>query len=273
MKIYKYLFIAITMFSLNADALVVNEPLIGVKTQKLFEQLPIVSVSAYDYLERHPVKEETARYIFVRHGESTSNKEKGYAGRTKDVDLTEKGLDQAVQVGKQLEAAGVRIHSVYTSPMIRTNRTAKAILSQLTSQPKEESIIDARLLERWYGRCETDTEFYINSTPLEKKEISQLATFSEKFEYKLEPDMESMSEVYDRVQDFIAKTHASNLGKTVLVAAHNGIVKALTMAESAINGYDLEYFSYLTGNCCVVVVEVDANGQSKVVATNGLSWR
>lgn len=45
--------------------------------------------------------------ILLRHGESTWNRENRFTGWT-DVDLSEKGLDEAHNAGKLLRAGGIR---------------------------------------------------------------------------------------------------------------------------------------------------------------------
>jgi hypothetical protein len=57
------------------------------------------------------------------------------------------------------------------------------------------------------------------------------------------------------------------------VATHNGVMKALFMADSAQRGFDIEYRSYDLGNCAILVLEIDENDQMQIVATSGLKFR
>ncbi len=85
----------------------------------------------------------------LRHGESTWNKENRFTGWT-DVDLTEKGREEATVAGQLLKAGGFGFDLVFTSLLkraIRTSVIAQDELDQLWL-PVERSW---RLNERHYG--------------------------------------------------------------------------------------------------------------------------
>ncbi|MGD9907192.1 MAG: 2,3-bisphosphoglycerate-dependent phosphoglycerate mutase, partial [Mesotoga sp.] len=54
------------------------------------------------------------KLVLVRHGESTWNKENRFTGWT-DVDLSEKGREEAENAGKVLKADGYDFDLAYTS--------------------------------------------------------------------------------------------------------------------------------------------------------------
>ena len=87
--------------------------------------------------------------VLLRHGESTWNKENRFTGWT-DVDLTEKGREEAKAAGQLLKAGGFGFDEVFTSLLqraIRTSFIAQDELDQLWL-PVERSW---RLNERHYG--------------------------------------------------------------------------------------------------------------------------
>jgi len=89
------------------------------------------------------------KIVLIRHGESTWNKENRFTGWT-DVDLSEKGVAEAVQGGKALKEASFTFDIAYTSLLKRAVRTLWLVLDGLDLMwiPVEKSW---RLNERHYG--------------------------------------------------------------------------------------------------------------------------
>ena len=89
------------------------------------------------------------KLVVVRHGESTWNKENRFTGWT-DVDLSEKGKEEAKKAGEILKAEGFKFDLAYTSVLKRAIRTLWYILDErdLMWIPV---IRDWRLNERHYG--------------------------------------------------------------------------------------------------------------------------
>lgn len=87
--------------------------------------------------------------VLLRHGESTWNKENRFTGWT-DVELTDKGRDEARNAGKLLKDAGYAFDFVYTSLLKRAIWTSVLALDELDQLwlPVERNW---RLNERHYG--------------------------------------------------------------------------------------------------------------------------
>jgi len=68
--------------------------------------------------------------VLVRHGESVWNKENRFTGWT-DVDLTEKGADEAREAGRLLKAGGFTFDVVYTSVLKRAIRTMWLVMDEM----------------------------------------------------------------------------------------------------------------------------------------------
>ena len=87
--------------------------------------------------------------VLIRHGESTWNLENRFTGWA-DVDLTQKGIDQAVAAGKSLKKAGYEFDIAYTSVLRRAIRTLWYIQDEMSLMwiPVVHSW---RLNERHYG--------------------------------------------------------------------------------------------------------------------------
>jgi 2,3-bisphosphoglycerate-dependent phosphoglycerate mutase len=70
------------------------------------------------------------KLVLVRHGESTWNKENRFTGWT-DVDLSEKGRQEALEGGRVLKAEGYTFDAAYTSVLKRAIRTLWIILDEM----------------------------------------------------------------------------------------------------------------------------------------------
>ncbi|MBP7201390.1 MAG: 2,3-diphosphoglycerate-dependent phosphoglycerate mutase [Mesotoga sp.] len=89
------------------------------------------------------------KLVVVRHGESTWNKENRFTGWT-DVDLSEKGKEEAKKAGKILKAEGFEFDLAYTSVLKRAIRTLWYVLDEMDLM-WIPVIRDWRLNERHYG--------------------------------------------------------------------------------------------------------------------------
>jgi 2,3-bisphosphoglycerate-dependent phosphoglycerate mutase len=89
------------------------------------------------------------KLVLVRHGESVWNKENRFTG-WKDVDLSEKGLEEAKAGGKLLKENGFEFDIAYTSVLKRAIRTLNIVLDEMDCSWLPV-IKNWRLNERHYG--------------------------------------------------------------------------------------------------------------------------
>ena len=89
------------------------------------------------------------KLVLLRHGESTWNKENRFTGWT-DVDLSEKGREEAREAGRLLASGGYTFDVAFTSVLKRAIRTLWIALDEMDLMwiPVEKSW---RLNERHYG--------------------------------------------------------------------------------------------------------------------------
>jgi 2,3-bisphosphoglycerate-dependent phosphoglycerate mutase len=89
------------------------------------------------------------KLVLIRHGESQWNRENRFTG-WKDVDLSEKGREEAMAAGQLLKAEGLTFDEAYTSVLRRAIRTLWIILDEMDLMwiPETKSW---RLNERHYG--------------------------------------------------------------------------------------------------------------------------
>jgi 2,3-bisphosphoglycerate-dependent phosphoglycerate mutase len=89
------------------------------------------------------------KLVLLRHGESTWNRENRFTGWT-DVDLSPRGIEEAIEAGRLLKEGGYVFDIAYTSVLKRAIRTLVLALDALDQLwiPDEKSW---RLNERHYG--------------------------------------------------------------------------------------------------------------------------
>lgn len=89
------------------------------------------------------------RLVLIRHGESTRNQENRFTGWT-DIDLTEKGQQEAIKAGQTLKKEGFFFKKAFTSYLKRAVKTLNTVLDQMDLDriPVEKS---RRLNEKHYG--------------------------------------------------------------------------------------------------------------------------
>lgn len=89
------------------------------------------------------------KLVLIRHGESQWNKENRFTG-WKDVDLSEKGREEAKAAGQLLKSEGFTFDEAYTSVLKRAIRTLWTILDEMDLMwiPETKSWL---LNERHYG--------------------------------------------------------------------------------------------------------------------------
>ena len=89
------------------------------------------------------------KLVLIRHGESLWNKENRFTG-WKDIDLSEKGIEEAKAAGQLLNREGFIFDEAYTSVLKRAVRTLWTVLSEMDLIWIPETK-DWRLNERHYG--------------------------------------------------------------------------------------------------------------------------
>ena len=187
------------------------------------------------------------KLVLLRHGESTWNKENRFTGWT-DVDLSEKGRQEAKEAGQVLKKEGYTFDVGHTSVLKRAIRTLWAILDELDLMwiPVHRTW---RLNERHYGALqglnkeETALRFGAAQVRLWRRSYSirppALTMDDERWPgrdpryHMLRPEQvpltESLQDTCDRVVPFWNDSIAPALsrGRSVLIAAHGNSLRAL----------------------------------------------
>ena len=187
------------------------------------------------------------KLVLLRHGESDWNKENRFTGWT-DVDLSEKGRQEAKEAGVVLKAEGYAFDIAYTSVLKRAIRTLWMALDELDLMwiPVERSW---RLNERHYGalqglnKAETAARFGEDQVKIWRRSYDvpppALTPDDERYPgrdrryHDLTAQELPLSEcLKDTVNRFLPYWHATVApavrdGKRVLIVAHGNSLRAL----------------------------------------------
>jgi 2,3-bisphosphoglycerate-dependent phosphoglycerate mutase len=198
--------------------------------------------------------------VLLRHGESAWNRENRFTGWT-DVDLTEKGVEEARAAGRLLSAEGYDFDCAFTSVLRRAIRTLHLALDEMDRLwlPVEKSW---RLNERHYGalqglnKAETAAQYgerqvllwrrsYDVRPPALEPGDPREAGADPRYRHvdpALIPRTECLEDTVARVVPYWEASVAPRVaaGERVLVAAHGNSLRAL-----------IKYFDGLSGEAIV----------------------
>jgi len=171
----------------------------------------------------------------ARHGQTVWNAANRVCGIT-DVELTEKGIEQAQELAKLVAEA--KVDMILTSPLVRAMDTGK-IISEYCNIPM---MVDNRLIEQNYGIYEgvdrTNEEFLANKR---------------NFAYRY-PNGESMMQVAYRIYGLLEDIKKKYSGKDVLLISHGGVCRII---ETYFNDMtNEEFFNYTLKNAQLKIYEL-----------------
>jgi 2,3-bisphosphoglycerate-dependent phosphoglycerate mutase len=217
------------------------------------------------------------KLVLIRHGESTWNKENRFTGWT-DVDLSEKGVQEAIEAGITLKQAGFEFDLAFTSVLKRAIKTLNTVLDQMDQLwiPVERTW---RLNERHYGglqglnKSETAAQYGEAQVKIWRRSYDVpppvLLPDDERYpgrdrRYADVPKVElPLTEcLKDTVARFLPAWHetiapAIKSGKRVVIGAHGNSLRALVMYLDNISEADIVELNIPTG--MPLVYELDAD--------------
>ena len=220
---------------------------------------------------------DASKLVLVRHGQSEWNATNQFTGWY-DCDLTNQGVEEALNGGRLLNEAGISPDAIFTSLQKRAIRTADIVLNEINSQemPVHRSW---RLNERHYGdltgknkdavRKEFgDDQFHAwrrgyNTPP---PPISQENPFNPNNDPQYAgltdiPLTECLADVVARLVPYWETDIFPSLGgeKTVLVVAHGNSLRALCKYLDSISEDEIPDLNIPTG--IPLVYELDKTGK------------
>lgn len=217
------------------------------------------------------------KLVLIRHGESTWNKENRFTG-WKDVDLSEKGRQEAAEGGRILKAEGYTFDVAYTSVLKRAIRTLWTVLDEMDLMwiPVHRSW---RLNERHYGalqgldKSETAAKFgeaqvkiwrrsYDIPPPSLTPDDERYPGHDPRYKNLTQEELPLAESLKDTVARFLPLWHETiapvvQSGQKVLIAAHGNSLRALVKYLDNIPESEIVELNIPTG--VPLVYELDDN--------------
>jgi 2,3-bisphosphoglycerate-dependent phosphoglycerate mutase len=186
------------------------------------------------------------KIVLLRHGESIWNKENLFTGWT-DVDLSEKGVEEAKESGRVLKKEGYEFDLAYTTPLMRASKTLD--LAEQEMGVKIPRKVAWQLNERHYGalqglnKAETAAKYgddqvliwrrsYSTRPPLLEESDERHPKHDKNYkdlDAKDLPAGECLEDVVARVLPYWKSEIVPEIkaGKSILIAAHGNSLRAL----------------------------------------------
>ena len=207
------------------------------------------------------------KLVLIRHGESEWNNANRFTG-WKDVDLSEKGREEAHAAGKLLKAEGFAFDEAYTSVLKRAIRTLWIILDEMDLMwiPETKSWL---LNERHYGglqglnKSETAAKYgdeqvliwrrSYDTLPPDLPEADERYAGKEARYASIEPGKfpkaEALKETVERVVPFFQSEIFPKIaaGKKLIIAAHGNSLRALVKYLDNISDEEIVKINIPTG--------------------------
>ncbi len=212
--------------------------------------------------------------VLIRHGQSQWNLENRFTGWW-DVDVTEKGAEEARAAGRLMRDKGLDFDIAFTSLQTRAIKTLNLALEEMTRLwlPVEK---DWHLNERHYGgltgldKAQTAAKhgdeqvhiwrrsFDIPPPPMDAGSEFDLSK-DRRYEGIAIPNTESLKDTIDRVLPYWESRIAPELkaGKRVIISAHGNSLRALVKHLSGIADDAITSLEIPTGQ--PIVYELDDN--------------
>ena len=217
------------------------------------------------------------KIVLIRHGESIWNKKNKFTGWT-DVDLSENGINEAIEASEILKNEGLSFDIAFTSVLKRSIKTLWIILEHMDLMwiPIEKSW---RLNERYYGALQglnkKDTalihgenqvhlwrrSYSVTPPPVD---VTDARYPGNDIKYKgLTPEELPTTEcLKDTVERFLPYWHSNivpqiELNKKVIIVAHGNSLRALIKHLDNISDDEISFLNIPTG--IPLVYELDNN--------------
>ena len=181
------------------------------------------------------------RLLIVRHGETPWNAEGRLQGHA-DIDLSEKGRQQAREVAKRL--ADTPIDAAYSSDLARAWHTAQIMLDQ-RDVPLNSTV---GLRERYYGVFEGLT--------VEERQAQYPDEFAASLVKDLEfapPGGENARGTLERMTGVIGEIKERHLNETVLIVGHGGSLRSAIISLMELPPEAT--WRFVMANCSLTVID------------------
>ena len=219
------------------------------------------------------------KLILTRHGQSVWNAENRFTGWV-DVDLSDKGIQEAEKSGQLIKELKIRIDVFYTSYLKRAIKTLTTILKinnldlkfntawqlnerhygDLTGLNKEET--KKKIGEEQFKKYRRSWDIAPPPMNAESEYQSLFSPLNSSIPIGMTPFTESLKDTYDRVVPFYENEIKKNLAanKNVILSAHGNSLRALCKYLLNISDLKINELEIPTGNPLII----DFDDQMKI---------
>ena len=219
------------------------------------------------------------KLILTRHGQSVWNAENRFTGWV-DVDLSDKGIQEAEKSGQLIRELKIRIDVFYTSYLKRAIKTLTTILKinnldlkfntawqlnerhygALTGLNKEET--KKKIGEEQFKKYRRSWDIAPPPMNAESEYQSLFSPLNSSIPIGMTPFTESLKDTYDRVVPFYENEIKKNLtaNKNVILSAHGNSLRALCKYLLNISDLKINELEIPTGNPLII----DFDDQMKI---------
>ena len=198
--------------------------------------------------------------VLVRHGQSEWNLKNLFTG-WRDVDLTDKGVEEAQAAGRKLKAEGLSFDVCFTSVLKRAQRTLDLMLAEL-GQANLPVTRDQALNERDYGDLSG-----LNKDDARAKWGEEQVHVWRRSYATAPPGGESLRDTGARVWPYYLHHIQPHVlrGEGVLISAHGNSLRALIMALDGLSPEEIVKLELATGVPVVYHLNADSTVARKEV--------
>ena len=219
------------------------------------------------------------KLILTRHGQSVWNAENRFTGWV-DVDLSDKGVQEAEKSGQLIRELKIKIDVFYTSYLKRAIKTLTTILKinnldlkfntawqlnerhygALTGLNKEET--KKKIGEEQFKKYRRSWDIAPPPMNAESEYQSLFSPLNSSIPIGMTPFTESLKDTYDRVVPFYENEIKKNLtaNKNVILSAHGNSLRALCKYLLNISDLKINELEIPTGNPLII----DFDDQMKI---------
>lgn len=186
-------------------------------------------------------------FFLVRHGETEFNTKKIVQGHL-DSPLTQKGLNEAVRLGKKLKNTSFDL--VFSSDLLRAKRTAEIIISEKKLAVASTQILRERSFGNYEGKPYSAVKAYyeLMEKLKDQKIKDNIKDNISGFDLSVEKD----ENVVGRLITFLRETAITHPGKKILVVTHGGIMRVFLKHLGFMN-----LVSGSVGNLAIIILQTD----------------
>ena len=197
--------------------------------------------------------------VLVRHGQSQWNKENLFTG-WRDPDLTEKGIEEAINAGKKIKQTNINFDLHFTSKLQRAQRTGNLIMNELGEDIATSE--NEALNERDYGDLSG-----LNKDDARKKWGDEQVHIWRRSYDTPPPGGESLKNTAERVLPYFENIIYPELRnqKNILISAHGNSLRALIMYLEKISEDEIVKLEIATGQPIVYKLDEDLQVISKEI--------